>query len=346
MAFTGGAPAVVSEAFQLAARIADELRTEAEDRLDAAISQLSGDTSLSNLQKPVIPPVPVLAEDYPTAPTAPPGFGIPEAETVLDRELGEIEAKIAETFAELFETYFPINLTGADAQELKLSQAWIARVLSAGGAINPVVEDQIFERARNRALREGARQEAEVLSSWAARGYPLPPGAAVGAVRDVQRATQDAVSQAARDASIETYKTEVELQVRAVGLAIQLRTAAMSNMGEFVKLQVLQPRTASQEYANSLLDAQQKATQVLLDYYKAELTGVDIIQRGKLTLGELQLRGVDIGSKFDLEVALKRVDAAMEAAKLAATQAAAALNGIHATAGISGSDSTSTQLFA
>ena len=109
---------------------------------------------------------------------------------------------------------------------------------------------------------------------------------------------------------------------------------------------VLTPREQGQQYTQALLDTKQKATQVLLDYYRAELNGADIKQRGDLALGDLALRGVDLTSRFDLQVALKRVDAAITAAQLAATQAAAALNGIHGTASISGSDSTSTQILA
>ncbi len=346
MAFTGGAPAVVSEAFQLAANIAAELRETAEERLDTVTDQLSGESSLANLVRPTLPAPPDLDTEFPerVVDTAP--FGIPEAETVFDRELGEVETGIRTNLTDLFTTYFPIDLTGVNAQELRLSQEWINRVLTAGGAINPVVEDQIWERERNRVQREGARQETEALSTWAARGFPLPPGAAVGALRDVQRATQDAVSQGSRDAAIKTYDTEVQMNVRAVELSIQLRTAAMSNMGEYIKMLVLTPREQGQQYTQSLLDTKQKATQVLLDYYRAELNGADIKQRGDLALGDLALRGVDLTSRFDLQVALKRVDAAITAAQLAATQAAAALNGIHGTASISGSDSTSTQILA
>lgn len=336
MPFTGGAPQVVSDVFTLAANIGQELRDLAEEKLDAATLAVQ-DSLPPPTESQLLLPI-----DDANVPVKPSNldqlsFGqvLLRNEALRDELEGAIEAKIT-TY---FDTIFPIdnNLTAA--------QAWLERVLSGQGALDEVFEERIWERERNRAQRDATRLANEALTTWAARGYALPPGAAVGAVNAIRREELTAAAGASRDVAIKTYETEIALMQQAIDTTIRMRVEAIRNMAEYVKTATIEPLLIN-EVEQGTADIQGKLTASATEYFKLE--GAYASYRYDKDKDFIQF--ARDWTKFTYDVGLaqlnRKVDLALEAAKMAATQAAAALNGLHGSASISGSDNTSTTIYA
>ncbi|MGA0610109.1 hypothetical protein [Caldimonas sp. KR1-144] len=327
MAFTGGAPAVVGEVFTLANQVASELRDDALSRTDAAIAAAGG--ALPNVVVPIIEG----SFPIPAVPSLPTPMSPAEATAYLNQLADQVEQLIRDGLVQFFSDYFPLG------DELELAGEWIERVLTQGGAINPTIEAQLWERERARLLADAQRQEDEAVALWAARGYPLPPGAALAAVEQIRRTTQQQIAAASRDVAIKTFETEVQLAQRAVELAINLRTSAIQSASEYIKTLALGPQLGV-EYASTLADAQAKLAGAASDFYRAQVQAAEIPVRVATANAEFKMRGEELRVRGSLENLGQRVQAAMAAAQSLGTQAAAALNGLHASASISGSDST------
>ena len=350
-------------------------------------AQIAGiSASLSNLALPNQVSVPALTVPVIVPPTVgtilAPAYAVPGTAITADTFSADYTAKLADAQAAVtgqltsfFNTYFPMTLNDT---ELTLAQGWVINVLSNGGAMNPAIENQYWQRDRDRIARESAVKQAEVATNWAARGFALPPGAAIGGVLAVQRTTLEQLSQSSREVAIKKYETEVLLQQEAIKIAISLRQTAIGSMVDFIKTLVFAPRENAQAYGAVSVQATKAANDALVSYFGATTqANISLIEAqtrvatanasNLVTLGQLTadiaLRTADLQLKSNIEttniavrqnetagnwgltIAGKRVDAALAAAQMSATMASAALNGIHATAGVQGSSSDSTQYY-
>lgn len=325
-----GPGGIVGSYIQQASTISNQLRELAEARIDAAMATASNVRSLEQSNAPTKP-------SYVTKPN------LPDTSNML-LELGRIDTEIDAKIRELTEVYttqiFPLdtNITAA--------QAWIARAISGAGIIDPVLEERIFARDRSRRARDAQQAADTAMAQWAGRGYALPPGQAVGAVLAVQRESLAANAAASSAAAIETYKMEVGLVQAAVDLAIKTRVELVTHMAEYVKLAAVAP-TIRMEMKKTAADAQRAMTEAAKVYFDIDMAYARANFSNDRDYIEFA-RNFDL-SKFTTEMQRSgtKTGLASQAAQMAATMAAAALNGIHASAAVSGnsSDSTTTQLF-
>jgi hypothetical protein len=197
-------------------------------------------------------------------------------------------------------------------------------------------------RERDRAQRAAQAGTDEALTSWAARGYALPPGAAVGAVLAAQRTAMEQAAVSSREVAIKMFEIEIEQVKRAIDLAIQMRVETVKNMSEYIKNAALrssmpiQLKQIAGELNKTMMDS---ATEFFglesgLEKYKVEETAL---------VSTHNRDWAKFSSGLNVERVKQRTALAAEMAQMMATQAAAALNGLHASASISGSSSDSTQ---
>ena len=110
------------------------------------------------------------------------------------------------------------------------------------------VEDQIWQRDRSRVLADVNRTRDEVMSTFAARGFPLPPGAAAHAVRLAQADANDKIAMQSRDVAIKHVDILIE-NSRVLDIVLnqyvlleagekQTMPARMSAGGKLVRLQI------------------------------------------------------------------------------------------------------------
>lgn len=245
----------------------------------------------------------------------------------------QITQQLADGFTNYITTYFPLGTEIADAA------AWVKRALTTGGSgVNANVENQMWNRDRDRLMADERRAENEVGRVWAAKRYPLPPGAASHQVAQARLALQKAVSESSRERVVKTFETEVENARLAVEKAIDLRRSAISTALDYMKALALGPQLGAQ-LAGTLLDAEAKVASIVTDFYKAQVLAAELPLRIGIANADLVQRTNEANQKSQLENMSQRVATTMSAAQALATQAAALLNGIHAQTSFNGSES-------
>lgn len=243
---------------------------------------------------------------------------------------------LAAQFADFIQNYFP-----NECDYLGKAQQWICETLKNGGTgVNQHVEQQIWARDRARILADARSQEAEVLNGFAARRYPVPPGAALSMTAQIRAEAAGKIAQASRDVAIKQAEIEIENVKFAVEKAIDLYSAAISAAGDYIKSLVGSSGNMSQ-LLPSVTDSQSRLIGAAADYYRARIQVEDLRLRATLPNSEWRQQANVKNVDNDMQAMRNRVDAAIEAAKAMATQAAAALNAMHASASMSDGLSTS-----
>ena len=187
--------------------------------------------------------------------------------------------KLSKLYADWISTYAPSEAYYTNAGN------WLETAILGGTGIAPHVEAQIWDRDRSRVLREADRAEAEALQSWAARGYSLPPGAAVHQVSVIRKEAGDRIAQASRDVAIKQAEIEIENVRFAVKTAIDARTAFLAAAADYIKaLSVGQ--TAALQVIPSITDSQARLISAAADMYRADISFYDSFQREKMQAAE------------------------------------------------------------
>lgn len=250
-----------------------------------------------------------------------------------------VATEMAAVFSDYFTNWFPLDDTYILAQE------WAHTVLADGGSgINPYVEAQIWNRDRTRLLDDSMRAEDDAMTAWAARGFPIPPGAAAYQLLQIRRDTQKAIADVSRAAAIKSFETEIENIRIAVGRAIEFRSAVLDNAEKFFRIQLF-PERYAQETESAKFDIRNKFRNAAEDLYKLQIEKFEqYTYRNKAVGLDDDRRVVESNLATKLTALKYRVDAAIAEAQATATQAAAALNALHAQASISGSSVTTESL--
>lgn len=290
---------------------------------------------------------------------------------ILDRYgpvAAEVEQMLKDEFSTFLQTYFPLDPTSLEA-----ATEWINTALTVGGSgINANVETQLWNRDRARILEDLSRAQDEAITGWAARRFPVPPGAATYQVLQLQRDAAVKIADVSREQAVKSFQTEIENVRLAVGRALELRTSAVGAAGEYIKILAVGPQTDA-SYSASLASASAALENVAASYYGSftsaqaslessansarasmfgstssaaasmfgsQIEGSGINSRIAIANAESQTRVNELTAKLTVELLTAQVQAAIAAAHAAGTQAAAALNALHAQASISGNDST------
>lgn len=321
-----GAAAAVEAVFNAVWQIAQNRTDLTNERTDAALAYATNAPQLSS--SPTVPGITV---------APPPGVtAMSQAElmAIYGSTKDAVSASLANTFTAFLSTHFPVST------DIVAAQNWILRALTTGGSgINTSVEEQLWARDRARLMRDTDRAVDEASAAWAARGYPLPPGALVHQVSTLQRDLQDKLGESSRNAAITSFTAEVENARIAVERAISLRVAAVAAATEYMRALVLAPQLGAQ-LAETIASSQARLNDALTSFYRADVEGKTVALRVTTTNAELAQRTNEANLRALTESVSQRVQAAMSAAQMTGTQAAAALNALHANAAISGADVT------
>lgn len=260
------------------------------------------------------------------------GFSSGELNSLYQGTADEIKAMLADGLTTFLTTYFPLG------NELALAQAWVAKALSTGGTgLNATIEDQIWQRDRARVLRDAARAADQAMSTWAARGYSLPPGALVGQVAQINQDARDKIAAASRDVAIKQAEMEVENIRFAVEKAISMRTAAIQAAGDYIKTLALGPQLGVQ-LATSMVDAKAKIAQTMTSFYEAQIAAQELPVKIAIAEGQLNMEGSKASLAAATAMTRNRTDVAVAAMQQVGTQAAAALNSLSASSSFGGSE--------
>lgn len=302
-----------------------EAKSDSADRLARDAKNVSGRSAGGHVTPPPL---------NMTVRNGDPGVNIPKNATGVDSALynstqNKIIQDLSDKFTGFFATYFP-----NECNALAEAQRWMCDVLTEGGTgIKPHVEDQIWQRERARTLSEVRRASEEVLSTFAARGFPLPPGAANHAMQQAQQEAQDKIAASSRDRAIKQAEMEIENIKFVVQQALDYRVKGIAAAAEYMKTLALGPDIAM-KLATSAADAQAKLISSAASYYSARNTIAQIEADLHKTAGSLVIDAGRIrATSAQTELTTESTTIA-SLAQAMGSQAAAALNAVHASAGV------------
>lgn len=305
-----------------AIEIGNEKSELAQELVDDAITASFGSSGVNVLPTP---PTPVVVE---------PPVNIPANASGLDTALfnstyQRIIDDLSDQFANFFTTYFPLNRALIEACEAWLSNA----VVNGGSGINSTVEERLWQRDRDRITSEAATVEQEAVAAWAARGFPLPPGAANASVLGVQRKRVADVNAVSREVVIKSWEAELENIRFAIKTSIDYRVAAVQAASDYIRALALAPQLATQ-LATASSDAQARLISAATGYYNARISVAQLAQQRNLAITDQNLNAAVQTSQNAVAYSRLRADTALGGAQSLGQQAAAALNAVNATAQI------------
>ena len=238
----------------------------------------------------------------------------------------QIITDLSDKFANFFSEYFP-----NECDYLQEAQAKLCEMLDGGSGIPAHVENQIWQRDRGRVLEDVNRARDDVLSTFAARGFPLPPGAAAHAMRLAEVDANNKIAQQSRDVAIKQVEILIDNIKFAIQNALDYRIKGIQAAGEYIKVLALGPEIAM-KLATSAAGAQAQLISAASQYY-----------RNRIAIEELKLDAAKFSAGTQAEMSMNnvrefsqrlkaRTDTLSAAARAAGDQAAAALNAVHASA--------------
>lgn len=234
----------------------------------------------------------------------------------------DIANKLTGAMDYFFTTFFPLG------DELGYARDWLTRALTTGGSgLAPAVEDQIWQRDRARILKDGRRATEDAMSTWAARGYALPPGALVGQVNRIEQDMRDKIAESSRTQAIEAAKMELENIKFAIDKVISMRVSAIQASGDYIRSVALGPQLGAQ-LASSIANAKTALAESLTRMYSAQISALELPAKISIAQGELTLKAQTANLESFTRMAQVRTDTVMAAAKTAGSHGAAALNAL------------------
>lgn len=260
-----------------------------------------------------------------------PVVSIPRSAAGVDSALynstyGQIVGDLTAKFSQFFTDYFP-----NECDYLTAAQRSLCDMLNGGRAIPLHVEDQIWQRDRSRVLNEVGRVQQEIIAGSAARGFPLPSGAAQYAIHMAQQDAQNKIAQQSRDVAIKHVDILIDNIKFAVQNALDYRIKGIQAAGDYIKTIALGPELATR-LATSAAGAQAQLISAASQYYRNRIS----VEELKLEVAKFNADARNDVGMNDVREFSNRLRARAEtlaaAARAAGDQAAAALNAVHASA--------------
>lgn len=326
---TGGAGAAVTvtETINAMWENAQSKSAAGDARIGQAISLADPAAQLSYtpLDTSYVPPVaPGIVPDNPM-----------DAEALYNAQRDQMLALITSNFRSFIDEFFP----NPDWYQEALD--WCGRAITQGGTgINTDVETALWQRGRARILADSERAADEAMSTWANRGFPLPPGALANQVNQINLDAGRKLAEVSRDVAVKSFDTEIENVRFAVKTVLDERKAALAAALDYIKTIMLGPQTAMQ-LTTGLANVKSDFARTLVSLYSAQTAALDPRVRLSITDAQLRLQADTANLEARKASTDAKVRAAMAGAGMVGQMASAGINAINAQASISGSDSSS-----
>lgn len=310
---------LATEILDRAIAVGTEKSNLANDAAEAAMLASLGYTTLSAPYVDTAISVVEPAVDIPTNAT-----GVNSA--LYNSTYDQIMTDLSGRFAGFLTTFFPAN-----AALMAGVEAWLENsIINGGSGINATVENQIWQRDRDRIVRASLASADEAVSQWAAKGFPLPPGAAVAAVAQIQRDRDQKIHDASRDRAIKSWEMEYENVKFAIQQAIDYRVKAVQAAGDYIRALALAPQVAS-GMATAAAGAQANLIGAASSFYNARIKVQEMKLEKDKTNATLTLQaGMKNADSFNARIQ-NQTNAAVSIATSMGSQAAAALNSVNGT---------------
>ncbi len=310
--------ATVEEIFDRAIALGNEKSEKAEDLTDDAITASFGSSGVNVLPTPNTP---TIVEPNVHIPSVAAGLDIALFDSTYKRIIDDLSDKYAGFLIE----FFPLNGGLMTAVE-----QWLASAIAGGTGVNATVEAQMWQRDRDRITAESLATSDEAVSAWAARGYPMPPGAALATLQALARKRTNDLNDQSRDVMVKSWDKEIDNVRFAVRTTIDYRSQAIQAAGDYIRAMALGPQLATQ-IATAASDAQARLIGAASSYYNARINVAQLAQEKNLRITDMNLRAAVQTSSNAVNYSQLRANTAIAAAGSLGQQASAALNALSAT---------------
>ena len=266
--------------------------------------------------------------------TIPASADVGDVMSMFDTKYLELVALLADKYTGFLTTYFP-----NDTAIYSAAETWLQSAITNDTGLPAAVADQLMTDSRDKLLADANRASDAVLTKFAAMRFPLPPGAAASAVLQIQQTAQDKIAEAERKivvASVEQLRWTVEK-------LIDLRKTAAGSAIEYIKALASGPDMASR-LINFGYDAQSKLISAASQFYGVRAEVAKIANQNAQFNVSTALEAATKNQSSDLALIEDRLKALLTECQALATMATSLFNNLHASAGVSASDSVNTSI--
>ena len=244
--------------------------------------------------------------------------------TAFDTEQATLVAELASKIADFRDAYFPTEQTTYDGAEQWLQDA----IANPDAGIPASVASQLLTDDRDRALSEATRATADMLATFATRGYPLPPGTAAAAAVEIQTKAQGEIAASSRKLAV----LSVENMRFAVEKVLSLRQVALTAAADYVKTLAF-----GMDQAGKVVDggygAQARLISAASSYFGAQTSARDLEFKGAMANASMAQEAEKANLQSRLSTIEQRLKSLVTEAETLGRLATAYANNLHATAG-------------
>lgn len=172
-------------------------------------------------------------------------------------------------------------------------EAQLTKYLVGGTALSATAETAIYERSRAKASAEARRTQDEAWAAMAERGFTMPNGSQLSAIRQARQGAADNNASAGREIVAMQAEMEQKNLQFAVTTSVGLRTAMLDAALKYHQ-NLVTINGQALEYAKSVLSAiievyntAVKAFSVKLDAYRAETAVYEVRLKAAMSYIEL-----------------------------------------------------------
>ena len=168
------------------------------------------------------------------------------------------------------------------SQLLDSLKATLNARVHGGTGLAPEVEQQIWDRARDRETQLALAREQEVLRGAEALGFALPSGVLAGQLADARREYHDKLSGLSRDIAIKQAELEQENVKASIQAALQLESTLLDDCYKLEALALEAAKTAAGS-AIATHNAALEQFKALLVGYQAYAGAYDTLIKAEMT---------------------------------------------------------------
>ncbi len=241
-------------------------------------------------------------------------------DSVYNRMMSDVPLQLANFLL----TYFPNDAAYLAAIE------WAENQLANGGSgINPLIEAQIVARDRDRIATEAARARTKTLTDSAARGFPIPSGAATYALCEINRAGMTEMARSSREVAIKQMEMEFEAVKEALTLAYQSKKGAMDAALGYVT-NIMRSGDNAAALARTNADAQASLINAAANMYSTRIEADKLMHDYRYKVKALNVEGERYPAAYNQAAITARAAAMADTARALGANAAAAISSLNA----------------
>lgn len=271
-----------------------------------------------------------------------PGVAIPASidtssiMSTYDTKYLELVAMLVDKFALFRTTYFPDEQNAYVAAE-----NWLQDAIANPAGLPPTVISQLLADEYARITSDKQRAQDSVLAQFAARRFPLPPGASASAVMQIEQKSQDALAEASRKLTA----LSVEMQKFNVEKLMGLRGMAMDSSIKYITALASGPDMASKLIGVGY-DAQSKLISSAASFYNARTQAAEVTSKVAQYNNSTALDAAVKNQGADLQMIENKLKGLLTEAQALAQMTTALYNNLHtgATINTSGGSSVNTSI--